>query len=168
MKHRVLVKRYAQAFVHCYVRSLRYDQVADIRSIGSLVRPLLYSDYAGVVALLTQAKLDPYVSLLNILRTDKRLFLFPSCLEGIYDLYVKATGRMVVTIETAVPLNEDEAERLLAYLADETGRDIIPLFVEDRSLQAGLRVYGDAIGFEHSVRKALADIRWCSYGYEKY
>lgn len=168
----ILTRRYAQAYVHLFRERLSFDAVQKLPAIAALLeqhRSLLI--FAGlhdtkektlvqIVELFTLGGFDESLSypLINLLASHNRLKILPWVAKKIYDEYLEAKGIMHFTIESAVPLHDDEREAFVAFLRKKTGKQILYSLVVNPTLIAGVKMYSNTLGFEHSIRQRLYEL----------
>ena len=175
MRHadRTLVRRYATAFLN-QDDQLTQD-IVDLLSAfsnelkahkGLLVYAGLHPMDGSRLAMKLLSELfskggfkDIFSNLIALLIEHKRLALLPSILLAIYKKYLEQHNIMHFTIESAVPLEEAERDRLLTYLSKKTNKEIQYTLVVNPDLIAGVKMYSDTLGFEHSIQEKLYRLR---------
>lgn len=93
--------------------------------------------------------------IIDLLLKDKRIFLLPRVIYHVCRLYLEKNNIMHFTVESPIVLHADEMSVLQDFLARKTGKKILFSVKRNKDLIAGLRVYSDTYGFEHSIRKQL-------------
>jgi F0F1-type ATP synthase delta subunit len=96
--------------------------------------------------------LSPLIGLLTI---DRRLVLLSFVLKVIYALYLEDKGIMRFVIESPVELTEQERARCLLFLQKQTGKEIRYTLKSNPDLIAGVKMYSDTLGYEHSIQQKL-------------
>jgi F-type H+-transporting ATPase subunit delta len=102
---------------------------------------------------------DVLVKFLYVLNEHDRLSLLRGVAIRYRDLYDRRSGRMRVRVASAVPLADDEQERLRQELRAAFGREPILEARTDPDLLGGLVVQVDDWVYDASVRTRLDNIR---------
>ena len=95
---------------------------------------------------------EPLVSLLS---QHRRLVLLPQILRKVYDRYLEDKGIMHFTIESPVELTKKEQEGFVSFLQKKTGKEIRYTLKSNPELLAGIKMYSDTLGYEHSLQQKL-------------
>jgi F0F1-type ATP synthase delta subunit len=93
--------------------------------------------------------------LIGLLTKDRRLVLLPIVLRVVYALYLEDKGIMYFVIESPVELTEQERVRCLLFLQKQTGKEIRYTLKSNPDLIAGVKMYSDTLGYEHSIQQKL-------------
>lgn len=164
-----LAKKYAKAFVNLYGDKLSVELIERLQIVSDYLhkqREALFYVQLSVLdgdvtkrnfeELLKQFSIDSLFSpLIDLLLIDKRLFLIPLVMKYVCVLYLEKNNIMHVTVESPIALHTDDLTALKAFLSRETGKTILFSVKKNKKLIAGIKVYSDTIGFEHSIRKHL-------------
>ncbi len=168
----ILARRYAQAYVNLFGSSLTLEAALRLPVVASILekhRSLLI--LAGLHATQERSKsqikdlfkiagfdASLYSSLLELVASHNRLGLMPGILRNIYKRYFDMRGIMHFTIESALPLYDEERDALLAFLRKKTAKEIQYTLVVNPALIAGIKMYSDTLGYEHSVQQKLYEL----------
>jgi F-type H+-transporting ATPase subunit delta len=125
--------------------SIPSSQVRSMNQIHELFR------VAGCASL-------PCQQLIDLLVADKRMILLPQILEAWYELFLSSRGIMHFTIESAVPLNEAEREMCVDFLRKRLNQEIQYTLKVNPELIAGIKMYSNIWGFEHSIQQRLDEL----------
>jgi len=164
-----LAKKYARAFINLWGDKLSVELVERLQIVSDYLhkqREALFfvqvSSLDGDVtknnfqSLLESFSVDAlFGPLIELLIVDKRIFLLPRVINYICTLYLEKNNIMHFTVESPIILHADELSVLKDFLAKRTGKHILFSLKKNKQLIAGIKVYSDTIGFEHSVRKNL-------------
>lgn len=171
-----LARKYAKAFINVFIDKLNAQEIEHVKRLakflGQYRRVLFYVQLAFLDGettkkdffdLLIKFNLDSlFTNLINLLESQQRLFLLPKILEYIVKLYNEHHGIMEFTIISSHRLNESELSEIVNFLSIKTGKKILYTALIDKRLIAGLKLYSDTYGWEHSVRKQLEALRSAS------
>lgn len=168
----VLARRYAQAHLNVFGNTMTFPEAQNLPVVADILtkhRSLLM--FAGIYQAqgptnrpiidlfkMVELKASLYESLLELLAGDNRLFLLPLILREIYRGYLEMRGIMHFTLESAVPLLDDERDAFLAFLRKKTQKEIHYTLVTNPALIAGIKIYSDTLGFEYSVQQRLYEL----------
>ena len=94
-------------------------------------------------------------NLIKILSERHSVYLLHSALDGYFASYDKAHGIERVEAISAVPMLEDEIEKLKRKLEKETGKTIIIKNTTDPSLLGGMKLRGMGIQLDSSLKTKL-------------
>lgn len=95
------------------------------------------------------------VNMLKILAEKRICHIIPRCRAEYEKLYCEANGILAVTATSAVELSEAQKQRLIARLADKTGRKIMLNCRVDESCLGGIRLEYGGKRFDASVKNKL-------------
>ncbi len=169
--HDILARRYAQACINLFGDELTIELAERLSALAEAIkaqRSLLV--YAGLKDTAEESKKqleelfrvagfgDMFVPLIDLVAEDKRLTLLPWIFHMIYVLYLERQGIMHFTIESAVELTKKEREAFVAYLEKKTEKEIRYTLTVNPALIAGVKMYSDTLGFEHSVQQRLYEL----------
>ncbi|MEK6775394.1 MAG: ATP synthase F1 subunit delta [bacterium] len=174
MSHAVVCRRYAKALIDLAVQESLVDQIVQNleRTVQMVVQnrslknfmfsPLHKSDEKqkildGVAAeLKISGLLKKFLKLL--IRSDR----FPQ-LEGIYKEYVhladQLKNRAEADVTTAVPLSDEDKERLRAKMQDLTGKNIYLKVNVDPRLIGGVITRIGSVVYDGSVRAQMMKLK---------
>lgn len=165
----LIAKKYAQAFINIFSQELDPQTIAKLEELVSFLdarqRVLFYMHLAFIpeatikktlYTILYNYHLDkPVTSLIDILITHKRIYLFPSVISNIISLYKENNNILDFTIASSHELSEMQLEELRMFLERKTGKTIYYKTLLDKRLIAGIKMYSDTLYWEHSIRKQL-------------
>ncbi len=165
----VLARRYAQAYLHVFGKNMTLDQAQKLPVVADILekhRSLLIfaavpqteeRSKRHIVDLFKMAGFDAslYSSLFDLVTADNRLVIMSEILRKIYTLYLESQGIMHFILESAIPLQDDERNILVAFLHKKTQKEIHYTLVVNPALIAGIKMYSDGLGFEHSIQQRL-------------
>jgi F-type H+-transporting ATPase subunit delta len=102
---------------------------------------------------------DTFLNFLLVLNDHQRLDLLRGIHEAVKELHDERTGRMRVEVTSAVPLPDDQRERLMGELRQKYKKEPVLATRVDPSLLGGIVVrVGDWL-YDASVRTRLENIR---------
>ncbi|HKI31288.1 MAG TPA: ATP synthase F1 subunit delta [Gemmataceae bacterium] len=102
---------------------------------------------------------DTFRNFLLVLNDHQRLELLRGIYEAVRELYDERSGRMRVVVNSAVPLPDDQRERLLHELREKYRKEPVLTIRVDPALLGGLVIrVGDWL-YDGSVRMRLDNIR---------
>ncbi len=168
----IVARKYAQACINVFLEHISLDDFYNIvaaqkyikarKRILFFLRLSVIQDSIKKQVLYTiceKFKLGkPIQKLVNLLIDDKRSFLFEQVLSALIELYKKKQHIYAFKFIGAYELSPKDEEQLQAFLAKQTGYDIIYESMVDKELIAGVRLQSDTLLWEHSIRKQLHDI----------
>ena len=96
-----------------------------------------------------------FVPLISLLNSKRRLILLPRILRELYSLYLEDKNIMHFTIESAVDLTQKQQEEFISFLEKKTGKEIRYTLKSNPDLIAGVKMYSDTLGYEHSIQQKL-------------
>ncbi len=96
-----------------------------------------------------------FVPLITLLTAQRRIILLPLILRAVYKLYLVDKGIMHFTIESPVALTKKEQEGFVSFLQKKTGKEIRYTLKSNPDLLAGVKMYSDTLGYEHSIQQKL-------------
>lgn len=168
-----IARRYAAALLKLAQENGQHDEItaelqglrttlqssAELRAL--LRNPIIRSERKRA---LLEALFHPRVSpllfqFLQLVVDKRREALLPDIITAYEELYFQYTDRLAVTIRSAVPLDDDLRERIVALLHERTGKTIVPRFEVRPSLLGGAQLQiGDTL-IDGSLRHALERLR---------
>ena len=167
----ILIRRYAQAFLNLFGDQLDLQQIEQLphlaQTLDKIPFSLLYvqralgndSSSKSLEKVFKKAGFEKmFSSLISLLNNHKRLVLLPRVVRYIFQEFLERHNIMHFTIESAVELTQQEQDSFVEFLHGKTGRDIRYTLKINRSLIAGVKMYSDTLGFEHSVSQKLQQI----------
>jgi F-type H+-transporting ATPase subunit delta len=169
-----IARVYAEALLNAAEKAGQADGV--IEALDSLVRDL-YPAEPGLEAFLSSDAIgrdrkaqvidrvfqgrssDLFVNFLQVLNNHERLLLLRPILAALVDLHSERQKRVKVQVRSAVPLSNDERERLIRELRQNTNREPILETGVDPDLLGGLVVrVGDWL-YDCSVKCRIDSLR---------
>lgn len=164
-----LSKKYARAFISLFSSILTLDELDRAKRLSDFIKErkeaLFYIQISvldsnavkeAFFKLLNQFKLnEAFIQLINILELHRRLFLLPMILNSIVTISKDRANIAEFIIESSHSLSESQIKILTDFLVEATGKKIIYSTKINRELIAGVKIYSDRFGWEHSVQKQL-------------
>jgi ATP synthase F1 delta subunit len=164
-----LARKYAQAFINVFIQELDAEKIRHIKHLAHFLekhrRVLFYVELSQLdgqgtkkafIEVLREFKLEQlFESLILLLQSSQRLFLLPKVLEYIINLYNDYHNIMEFTIISSHSLKESEIKEIVHSLEQKTGKNVIFSTHTDKQLIAGIKLYSNTYGWEHSIRKQL-------------
>jgi ATP synthase F1 delta subunit len=164
-----LAQKYAHAFINVFIDKLNDQKIDHIKQLVVFLEQhkhvLFYVQLSSIdeeqtktafLGLLKDFDFDSlFESLIDMLMEQQRLSLLPKILRYIVQFYYNHYGIMEFTILSSHPLSESELEDIVTFLAKKTSKKIIYTTRIDKDLIAGVKLYSDSYGWEHSIRKHL-------------
>ena len=98
---------------------------------------------------------DLFVPLVKLLTAQRRIVLFPLILRAVYRRHLADKGIMHFIIESPVELTKKEQEGFVSFLQKKTGKEIRYTLKSNPDLLAGVKMYSDTLGYEHSIQQKL-------------
>ena len=168
----ILAKKYAKAFINLYGNALNLELVERLEIVADYLKrqheALFYVQLSDLDNALTKGNFkamlksfdidELFEPLIDLLLKDRRITLLPGVIHHVCGLYLEKNNIMHFIVESPLVLHTDEMTILRSYLAEKTGKNILFTVKKNAQLIAGLRVYSDTYGFEHSIRKQLRAI----------
>ncbi len=94
-------------------------------------------------------------SLFELVLRHKRSLLFPDIFDQLAQLYRARLGIVLFTVESALPLTDQEKKDVELFLKSQITATIECSYVIDESLIAGIRMYNEKYLWEHSAKAQL-------------
>ncbi len=98
--------------------------------------------------------------LLILLIRQRRMLIFPMILHHLRELYCEREHIIEFEIASSHSLDDEARTVLVHLLSSATGMRIRPTYRLEPKLIAGIRMQSNTLGWEHSVRKQLREIRY--------
>jgi F-type H+-transporting ATPase subunit delta len=171
IKEEIVVKKYAQAFLNSfYTESTQiYPILTDLN--GFLRSHAQFNFIARLPVTFAPLKigvlkrlLSPYnlpapvYKLIQLLIEDQRLFLLPSILDQLAQLYRIKNNIVLVTASSPQALSTKQIEQIITFLYQKKRTEIAIQTKIDPALIAGLRLQSDSFLWEHSIAQQLKRI----------
>ncbi|MFP4369022.1 MAG: ATP synthase F1 subunit delta [Candidatus Kapaibacterium sp.] len=96
---------------------------------------------------------------LSLLADKGREFLIKDIIAEYEQLYNRLNNRLPIGISSAIELNDDLKEKVLAKFRDYTGKTLLPEYHVDESLKGGIKVRVGDLVFDASVSRQLEQLR---------
>lgn len=96
--------------------------------------------------------------IIELLAQHNRLELLPEVLAQISEQYKLRHHIVDCTVSSSHKLGEQECATITKFLAKKTHQTVMPQYVVNKKLIAGVRIVGDALFWEYSVRRYLEKI----------
>jgi len=171
MKHE-LSRRYALACVHVFGAHMHGDDCTSLESAAHfllqdrrisffLQMPIIAADVKAEAfkRIMHAYALPPWImSLFGLLLEHKRLSIVALVLLAIVDLYKRNAGIESIFITSAHELTSEQQRACDLFLSRLTQKKIMSHYAKDASLIAGIRMQGDHVLWEHSIKKQLRDL----------
>lgn len=168
---KILVRRYAQAFLNLFSDQFTREHIEQLPELAQKLDHIPYSllsmqhslgndsSNKGLEKIFKKVGFkNVFTPLVSVLTLHGRLILLPHIIRYIYKEFLERHDIMDFTIESAVELTDEERNSLVEYLHGKTGKDIRYTLKINRSLIAGVKMYSNTLGFEHSVQQKLQQI----------
>lgn len=168
-----ICKKYAQAFYDNFYNKLDSEQILKIKDLILFLTKnkffLLYLqlDFINynikkdfIDRLIKQYGLiNDFEKLFLLIKKNKHISLLLEILKQILKLYNLKNNFIEFNIVSSSALSEDQLLQLKSFLYKNTQKNIIYKLSTDKSLIAGIKVYSDTLGWEHSIRKQLYTLK---------
>lgn len=170
-KRMILARKYALAFVHSFASEF---ETPDIEHIAQAYQFLAvhkrFSYFLNLPAISVAQKKDalekilisqfqlpqrPCLALITMLIAHNRTFLIDSILRAMYMLMMEQKNITAFTITSAQELTRDQRIDVEQFLSESISKKIIPTYMINKDLIAGLRMQSNAHLWEHSLKKYL-------------
>jgi F-type H+-transporting ATPase subunit delta len=99
--------------------------------------------------------LEPFNKLIDLLLSQRRSFLLQEIIAAIVQEFKKRARLLDCTIRSAQPLDSEEQKRILEHASHILGYTILPTWIIDPSLIAGIRFETAEYMYDHSIRHKL-------------
>lgn len=99
------------------------------------------------------------VYFLKLLCEKGRMHLLFDCIGEFEKIYLALKGRSTAHITSAVPLTEEQKQRLLEKLEKVTNKKIDPVYSVDPALVGGICVETDGTLYDGTLKRRLRDIK---------
>ena len=166
-------KKYARAFYHTVHSKIDAQQVINIKNLilfltkDSTFLQCLQLDFIdhNIKKDFTDKLINKYQlinnfeKLLILLAHNRSIFLFPQILKQILEIYNINNNIIEFNIVSSNKLNDIQLLQLKTFLYKHTQKNIIYNLSIDKSLIAGIKIYSETLGWEHSIRKQLNTLR---------
>ncbi len=167
-----LAIRYADAFLNLFDTSITPENLqtfcrtaaffdAHKRRLSLALTPYLDTAHAAarITDLCKQMGMpETCKQLVHLLAHANRLELLPTVLTHIGEQYKIRHGTFDCAIISSHPLSEQNKAALNRFLDHATNHTLMKQYSVDKSLIAGIRVVGDNLFWEYSIRRYLAEI----------
>lgn len=94
-------------------------------------------------------------SMLVLLEQQQRLLLLPDVVQRVVDSYKKRHNIEYCRVSSALPLTDEQAEKLKQLLEQLSGKKLLCFYETDPSLIAGIRARSETFVWEDSVEQRL-------------
>ena len=124
--------------------------------------PIYSRDDQGraIAALAGKMGLGPVLSnTLQLMARNRRLFVLPQLVARLSALIAEARGEMTADVVSAVALNDEQQQRLVATLSEKTGKTVKLNTRVDETLIGGMIVKLGSKMIDSSVRSKLASLQ---------
>lgn len=98
---------------------------------------------------------EPFNGLIYLLLKQRRAFLLQDIIDAIIQEYKKRARLLDCTIKSAQPLSAEEQKRIVQQASQILGYTIVPTWIIDPSLIAGIRFETAEYIYDHSIRHKL-------------
>ena len=167
-----IARKYAQACINVFAKQISmndfYNIVAAYKYLSTHPHIFFFLRLSAISDDIKKQALDdicdrfnlgkPIHKLIELLINDKRSFLCAQVLVALIELYKQKKHIYAFTFISSCALSAEDEEQFQAFLAKQTGYDIIYESMVDKELIAGIRLQSDTLLWEHSIRKQLHDI----------
>lgn len=166
-------KKYAKSFYDIFYNKIDSDQILKIKNLILFLTKnrtfLLYLQLDFINYNIKKDFIDKIIEkyglindfekLLILLERNKSIFLLSQILKQILELYNLKNNIIEFNIVSSNVLNETQLLQLKSFLYKNTQKNIIYKVSIDKNLIAGIRIYSDTLGWEHSIRKQLYTLK---------
>ena len=180
MLNTIIERKYARAFMNLFGNTLtmpvleKFDDI--IQFINNNKKHFFYLKVSAVdnntkraffINLFKQhgAYSNGIDKLIDLLIHDKRLILIAGILHEICNIYMENNGIAEWHVASAHELPQAEKDIIMQFLSRKTHAHIVPTYLIDSTLIAGLRLQSDIYLWEHSVKSQLDALRRTYRGY---
>lgn len=167
-----LAIRYADAFLNVFDDSITTQNFSELcqaaaffksqqRHLALVLAPYLNKDevITRITDVCRQAGLtDTCKQLIRLLVYTNRLDLLADVLLQICEQYKSRHNLFNCSIISSHPLTDQNKAALDRFLARSTKQNLMKKYSVDETLIAGIRIVGDNIFWEYSIRRYLAEI----------
>ncbi|MBA4489709.1 F0F1 ATP synthase subunit delta [Paracoccus sp. S1E-3] len=166
--------RYAQALFDIVKESGEVDQLAtqinDLNealttsdALRDLINSPIYTrqqQQDAIRALATRMELAaPLANTLVLMAQNRRLFALPQLIARLQALIADERGEVTADVVSAVPLSDDQKQRLTATLAEKSGKTVKLNTRVDESLIGGMIVRLGSQMIDSSIKSKLASLQ---------
>lgn len=163
----IVASKYAKAFLNVYIQQISIDNLNSIekliaffdvhrKTIFFLSVPNIKRSKKEEILSQLFEKFDlngPLRPLINILASQKRLFLINEILKYISLFYKKRKNIMMFNISISHKLDTQDLEIIEQFLSIKTGKKIMSQHSVDKNLIAGIRLQSNTLLWEYSIRQ---------------
>lgn len=170
---RKLARKYAQAFLHASEQQFTqviYTQIKN--SVPCIYQSTLYLNLLTYIHMdqtqkeafflrwLEHCNLPELLKPLGTLLVEQqRLVLLPEIVQQILSLYQEKNNILECTIESSESLESASQKVIHDFLKASTGKHIIPHFIVEPKLIAGIRITSKTLLWEYSLAQQLRQIK---------
>ena len=168
-KKNTLALRYAQAFLNVYYSDYTLSDFRLIQQAAQFFKTHKKACFFMQLSLLDREVKEEslyllcnqlslpgsYKKLFSLLIYQKRVYLLPRVFEQLMFEYERRAHYLPIHIKTTQLLSEIEQKRLVDFLAQKTGKIILPVYSLDTDLIAGVRALSQSYLFEYSIQGIL-------------
>jgi ATP synthase F1 delta subunit len=171
-KKELLALRYAQAFLNVNCKEYNFRDFFVIQNGAEFFKNYKKACFYMRLSLLDKKVKEEalhllcyklnlpeyYKKLFSLLIEQNRVFLLPLIFRHLVQEYQKRALYMPTIITSTLPLEEDEKQKLLRFLSNITHTIILPTYIVDQNLIAGIRVMSGSYLFENSIAGKLRHV----------
>lgn len=170
---KILAKKYACAFLNIFSDQLQIDDAEQCDAAAKFLQQ--HHDFFSLVQapfiskskqvetlkkLFDRYKLPAvFQKLSNLLLTTNRIFLLIDVLQAVAHEYRKRNNYELFAIESSHELSAQDRAVLVEYLTLATRKKIIPEYILNKDLIAGVRLQSATLLWEHSIEQQLHIIK---------
>lgn len=99
------------------------------------------------------------VSFLSILCEKGRALLFEDCVKEFKRLYAESKNISAARVYSAVPLSEEQKERLKSKLENRSGHSVKTEYLIDETLLGGVLIEMDGTEIDGTVKRRLQELK---------
>jgi len=99
------------------------------------------------------------VNFLKLLVDRGRISIIPECVKEYESLYNASKNTAVVTVVSAVPLNDEQKQKIITKLSKKYGKSIELVCEIDENMLGGLIIKTDDTVIDGSLDKKLRDVK---------
>ena len=172
MRNTLLVRRYAKAFLDYAIQNNMADEgLADLEVISTtlqenrelrsiLSQPFIAkSKKEAILKRIFENKVsDKTLNFINLMIDKNRFEIIPAILNAYHFLYNEYKNIAVVTITTAVEIDEEKQQKLLYFVKDKVSGNVQIITKIDKSIIGGFIINYLDYQYDESIRTKLRNL----------
>ncbi len=161
--HHILAIRYAHAFLNIFGDTITIDNFESLCLVSRCFKKykldLALDGSSEMIQICRNAGIPiSFEKLVQLLAQTHRLSLFPEVLVQVCEQYKLRHGIITCSITSSHALTEYEKKTLHLFLERATKCKLIEQYGIDDKLIAGIRIVGNGVFWEYSVRRYLSEV----------